>query len=129
MFNKLKKATPHLAGSCLFLSRKNAIQFFPAFVFIPSSKREAVCSYSYIKRKGRCVITRILLFLISYGLLVVSISHVIFYFNYRTLGYEWSQVFYFIIRTSDFALLVISAITLIITVSYRGPSRSPFFSE
>jgi hypothetical protein len=88
-----------------------------------------VCSYSDRKRKGRCVITRVFLFLISYGLLVVSISHVIFYFNYRSLGYEWSQIFYFIFRTADFALLVISAITLTITVAYRGPSRSPFFSE
>ena len=72
--------------------------------------------------------TRFFLFLISYGLLVMSTAQVIFYFNYRTIGYEWSQVFYFIIRTADFAILVVSAITLMIIVSYRGPSRSPFSS-
>lgn len=73
--------------------------------------------------------TRFFLFLISYGLLVVSISHVILYFNYRTLGYEWNQIFYFIVRTTEFALLVVSAVTLIIVVAYRAPSRAPFFSK
>lgn len=73
--------------------------------------------------------TRFFLFLISYGLLVMSTAQIIFYFNYRTLGYEWKRVFYFIIRTADFATFVISAILLVIIVSYRGPSRSPFSSR
>ncbi len=73
--------------------------------------------------------TRLFLFLISYGLVVISATQIIFYLNYRSLGYEWHQVFYFIIRTGDFALLVVSGIILAITVAYRGPSRSPFFEE
>lgn len=74
--------------------------------------------------------TRLFLFLISYGLLVVSISHIIFYFNYRSLGYEWGQIFHFIIRTADFTLLIIAAVALIIIiVSYQGPSHSPFSEE
>ena len=63
-----------------------------------------------------------------YFLSLVS-TQIIFYFNYRSLGYEWSQVFYYIIRTGDFVLFVVSAITLMIIVFYRGPSRSPFFEE
>lgn len=71
---------------------------------------------------------RFFIFLMSYGLLVVSAAQLVFYFNYRTLGYEWSQVFYFIVRTTDFAVFVGAAILLTIIVSYRGPWRSPFSS-
>ena len=71
--------------------------------------------------------TRFILFLISYGLIVICVSNFIFYFNYRSLGYEWDQIFYFIIRTADFTLFIVAAITLMITVLYRAPSRSPFF--
>ena len=72
--------------------------------------------------------TRFFLFLISYGLVVMSTAQIIFYFNYRTLGYEWNQVFYFIVRTADFAIFITSVLVLMITVSYRGPSRFPFYS-
>lgn len=73
--------------------------------------------------------TRLFLFLISYGLVVISTTQIIFYLNYRSLGYEWRQVFFFIVRTGDFALLVVSVIILTFTVAYRAPSRSPFFGE
>ena len=72
------------------------------------------------------LMTRIFLFLISYGLIVVTASQIIFYFNYRSLGYGWRQIFYFIIHTADFTLLVISAIMIILTVYVRVPSRLPF---
>ena len=35
--------------------------------------------------------TRLFIFLISYGLIVITVSQMIFYFNYRSLGYEWSK--------------------------------------
>ena len=73
--------------------------------------------------------TRIFLFLISYGLIVVTVSQMIFYFNYRSLGYEWHQIFYFILRTADFALFVIAAIMIILTVYVRVPSRLPSSRE
>lgn len=81
------------------------------------------------KSKGRCAITRILLFLISYGILVISTTHIILFLNYRTIGYEWKQVFHFIIRTPDFAMCILSAITLILTVVVRAPSHPPFSEE
>jgi hypothetical protein len=71
------------------------------------------------------LMTRIFLFLISYGLIVVTVSNIILYFNYRSLGYGWYQIFYFIIHTADFALLVISTIMIILTVYVRVPSRLP----
>ena len=63
----------------------------------------------------------------SYGIFVVSISHMIFYFNYRSLGYEWGQIFHYIVRTADFALLLISAITLTITVASEAHRVLHFF--
>lgn len=69
--------------------------------------------------------TRLFLFLISYGLIVVTVSNMIFYFNYRSLGYEWRQIFYFILHTADFTLFVLATLTLILTVYVRVPSRLP----
>jgi hypothetical protein len=71
------------------------------------------------------LMTRIFLFLISYGLIVVTVSNMIFYFNYRSLGYSWHQIFNFIIHTADFALFVVSTIMIILTVYVRVPSRFP----
>lgn len=75
--------------------------------------------------------TRLFLFLISYGLVVITVSHMIFYFNYRSLGYEWNQIFHYIVRTADFALFLIAAAVLVltITVSVRAPSRPPSSGE
>ncbi|SUI99911.1 Uncharacterised protein [Sporosarcina pasteurii] len=72
--------------------------------------------------------TRFFIFLISYGLLVMSTAQIIIYLNYRTLGHTWDAVLYYIVRTPDFAILVISAVTMIIIVSFRGPLRLPFSS-
>lgn len=71
---------------------------------------------------------RFLLFLISYGLLVISSAQLIIYLNYRSLGYDWDAVFYYIIRTADFTIFVTSAIILMIIVFFRGPFGSPFSS-
>lgn len=73
--------------------------------------------------------TRFFLFLICYGLLVMSTSQIIIYLNYRSIGYEWDAVFYYIIRTADFMILVVSALTMMIIVFVRGPFGSPFSSE
>ena len=73
--------------------------------------------------------TRIFLFLISYGLIVVTVSHMIFYFNFRSFGYDWHQIIYFIIHTADFALFVVAAIMIILTVYVRVPSRLPSSRE
>lgn len=73
--------------------------------------------------------TRFFLFLISYGLIVITASQIIFYFNYRTLGYEWKQVFTYILQTADFYLFILSAIILILTVFVRVPSRLPSSRE
>lgn len=72
--------------------------------------------------------TRFFLFLISYGLLVISTSQMIIYLNYRTIGYKWDAVLYYIVRTPDFMILIVSAVTMVIIVFFRGPLRSPFSS-
>ncbi|CAM3099240.1 hypothetical protein FITA111629_03525 [Filibacter tadaridae] len=73
--------------------------------------------------------TRLLLFLTSYGLIVVTISNMILYFNYRSLGYEWNPIFQYILSTADFKLFVLSVIVLILTVYVPVPSRPPFSQE
>lgn len=70
--------------------------------------------------------TRLFLFLISYGLIVVTVSNMIFYFNYRSLGYDWKQILFYIVHTADFTLFVLAALTLILTVYVQVPSRFPF---
>lgn len=75
------------------------------------------------------LMTRIFLFLISYGLIVVTVSQIIFYFNFRSLGYDWHQIIYFIIHTADFALFVVATIMIILTVYVRVPSRLPSSRE
>ncbi len=79
------------------------------------------------KQKGDVYMTRILFFLISYGLIVITATHMIFYFNYLSLGYSWKQILLFIIQTPDFTLFVMAVILLIITVFFRAPSQTPFF--
>lgn len=73
--------------------------------------------------------TRVILFLISYGLIVITVSNMISYFNYVSLGYDWSQIFYFILHTADFTLFVFSAVIIILTVYVRVPSRLPSSRE
>jgi hypothetical protein len=73
--------------------------------------------------------TRLFLFLISYGLIVVTVTNMIFYFNYRSLGYEWEQIIHFIVHTADFRLFLIAALTLVLTVYVRVPSRLPSSRE
>ncbi|WP_252502444.1 hypothetical protein [Sporosarcina sp. Marseille-Q4943] len=70
---------------------------------------------------------RIFFFLISYGLIVITVTHMIFYFNYLSLGYSWKQILLFIVQTGDFMLFIMAVILLVITVFARVPSQTPFF--
>lgn len=71
---------------------------------------------------------RFFLFLMSYGLLVISAAQIIIYLNYRTLGYDWDAVLYYIVRTPDFAILIGSGLLMVLIVFSQGPLRSPFSS-
>lgn len=68
---------------------------------------------------------RYVLFLISYGLCIMSITQCILYLNYRTLGYSWSAVFKFLLHTTELYLALGSLIVLFSVVYDLGPSRSP----
>ncbi len=68
---------------------------------------------------------RYMLFLMSYGLCVMSITQCILYLNYRTLGYSWSAVFNYLLHTTEFYLAIGSLIVLFSVVYDLGPSRSP----
>lgn len=69
---------------------------------------------------------RFFIFLISYGLLISSLTQMILYLNYRSLGYDWSAVFSYIVQTPDFYLLIFALVLLILSVYVRGPLRFPF---
>ena len=69
--------------------------------------------------------TRFFLFLFSYGLCVMNISHLILYLNYRTLGYSWRVVFMFLLQTVEFYVALGAFIILIIVVFDLNPLRSP----
>lgn len=64
------------------------------------------------------------MFLLSYGLLILSISNLILYLNYRTLGYSWSVVFKFLLHTTEFYLAVGACIILCSVVIDFGFDRS-----
>lgn len=72
---------------------------------------------------------RIFLFLVSYGLCVITMSHLVLFLNYRALGHSWETVFRYILSTPDFKLMVLSLVVLIFCVSGRGPSRIPSGKE
>ncbi len=72
---------------------------------------------------------RFCLFLISYGLVVMSTTQLMIYLNYRSIGYEWRVVFYYMVRTVDFFIWLISLFILVTSVFYRGPLRFPFSSK
>lgn len=69
-------------------------------------------------------IVRFVLFLISYGLCVLAISNCIMYLNYRTLGYTWQAVFYFLLQTAEFYMGIIGLIILFGVAYDLFPSRS-----
>ncbi|GKV57896.1 hypothetical protein NCCP2222_38430 [Sporosarcina sp. NCCP-2222] len=71
--------------------------------------------------------TRIFFFLISYGLIVITVTNMIFYLNYVTLGHGWKQVMLFIISTTDFLIFIVATIILILTVYVRAPSPPPSY--
>jgi len=55
---------------------------------------------------------RLFLFLMSYGLIILSVGNLILYLNYRTLGYSWIVVFKFMMHTTEFYIALGSAIVL-----------------
>ncbi|SIT68835.1 hypothetical protein [Edaphobacillus lindanitolerans] len=72
---------------------------------------------------------RFFLFLFSYGLCVITMSHLVLYLNYRALGYSWEVVFRHIFSTIDFKVMLASLAVLLLTVSGRGPLRLPSGKE
>lgn len=68
---------------------------------------------------------RILIFLVCYGLIVLTSTHMILYLNYHALGYTWTSVFTFILQTVDFKIFVGSCIGMLIVFFFPSPSQSP----
>ncbi|KMY29238.1 hypothetical protein ACZ11_19200 [Lysinibacillus xylanilyticus] len=67
---------------------------------------------------------RLFLFLMSYGLLILSVGNLILYLNYRTLGYTWLVVFKFMAQTSAFYLAIGSAVVLCAVVLDLGYDKT-----
>ncbi|MET3575662.1 hypothetical protein ACFFIY_08270 [Bhargavaea ullalensis] len=72
---------------------------------------------------------RIFLFLFSYGLCVITMSHLVLFLNYRALGHSWESVFRYIVSTLDFKIMVVALAVLLLTVSGRAPLRLPSGKE
>ncbi|SER63304.1 hypothetical protein SAMN05518872_101423 [Psychrobacillus sp. OK032] len=68
---------------------------------------------------------RILLFLISYGIAVISCSHLVLFLNFLSLGYSLSSVLVYMLQTKEFIMLCASFVALTIIVFFRGPLRLP----
>lgn len=73
--------------------------------------------------------TRFLLFIFCYSVIVVTIANMIFYFNYTSLGYDAVQIICFIVQSADFMAFILSVIVLLFIVYVPSPSRPPFFGE
>lgn len=71
--------------------------------------------------------TRFFLFLISYGVCVISVSNVLLYLNYRTLGYSWEAVISFILSSHELYIAIGSFFILFIVIFDLIPWRFPFF--
>lgn len=70
--------------------------------------------------------TRLFLFLLSYGLIVTTCTTMITYLNYTSMGFDMQTVGLFILQSADFALFIGAIILLLLTVYVRVPSRLPF---
>ncbi|MER1984517.1 MAG: hypothetical protein ABS948_01365 [Solibacillus sp.] len=64
---------------------------------------------------------RFVLFLFSYGMCVVSCSHLILYLNYRTLGYSWTAVFYYILHAAELYIALGALVMMFIVVYGLSP--------
>ncbi|MFF5996753.1 hypothetical protein AAGS61_18750 [Lysinibacillus sp. KU-BSD001] len=67
---------------------------------------------------------RFVLFLLSYGLCVASITQCILYLNYRTLGYSWHAVIKFLLQTVELYIALGSLIVMFAVIYDLGISRS-----
>lgn len=70
---------------------------------------------------------RFMIFLISYGICVISVGNLLLYLNYLALGYSWSAVGSYLLTTAELYLAIGSLIVLFIVVFDLIPSRFPFF--
>ncbi|WP_040287048.1 hypothetical protein [Sporosarcina koreensis] len=69
--------------------------------------------------------TRLFLFLLSYGLIVTTCTTMITYLNYTSMGFDMRAVMLFIVRSADFALFLGAVVLLLLTVYVRVPLRPP----
>ena len=49
---------------------------------------------------------RILLFLISYGIAVISCSHLVLFLNFLSLGYSLNSVLMYMLQSKEFIMLM-----------------------
>lgn len=70
-------------------------------------------------------IARFVIFLFCYGICVMSLSNIILYLNYRTLGYSWHAVMLYILNSVEMYLALGTLGIMFIVVYGLNPSRSP----
>lgn len=64
--------------------------------------------------------TRILFFLIGFGLTIIGLVFMILYMNLMTVGYSFSEYVNFIIRRAEVLLAVIGFIILNLSIFVKG---------
>jgi len=64
--------------------------------------------------------TRIFLFLISFGLIIISLSNIILYMNLLTIGYNFTDYVKFITSKSELYIFIVSLVVLVLTLCIKG---------
>jgi len=70
------------------------------------------------------MMTRLFLFLVGFGLMVIGIVHIIIYMNFMTVGYTFNEYVNFIIRSSDFVYTIVGFIIVNLCIFVKGGENS-----
>ncbi len=69
------------------------------------------------------MLSRVFFFLIGFGLMVIGSVNIIIYMNYMTVGYSFSEYVNFIIRSSEFILVIIGFIIINLCIFIKGGTK------
>lgn len=73
------------------------------------------------------MLTRILFFLIGFGLTVVGLVHIILFLNYLTIGYTFGEYVNFIIRQLECYYTLIGITIMLICVYIPGGKNNELY--
>ena len=71
----------------------------------------------------RDIMVRVFFFLLGFGLMVIGCSFIILYLNLTTMGYNFLEYVYFIIRRVECYFSIIGFIIIILSIALKGDHR------